>query len=122
MIQAAPSQGYAADIQTVNQDGIVVLHRWSDGMLLVMAFDDDLPAFTTKSIEPAAALEAIDRIDSVTTATGYVFWTSESDPKGSFEFEDRRYSLIDIEDYVVWTDEEAVRRKYDEVVAKARAE
>ena len=120
MIQAAPSQGYAADIQTVNQDGIVVLHRWSDGMLLVMAFDDDLPAFTTKSIEPAAALEAIDRIDSVTTATGYVFWTSESDPKGSFEFEGQRYAFIEIEDYVTWTDEEAVRRKYEEVVGKAK--
>ena len=122
MTHATPSQGFAADIQAANQDGIVVLHRWKDGMLLVLTFDDEMPAFTAKPVEPWVLMEKIQGKDAVTTATGYVFHVAEPDVKGTFEFEGRRYSFIDIEDYVVWTDEEAVRRKYEEVVGKAREE
>jgi len=67
-------------------------------------------------------LEKIQGKDAVTTATGYVFHVAEPNVNGTFEFEGRRYAFIDIEDYVVWTEEEAVRRKYDEVVVKAREE
>ena len=117
MIQAIPSQGFDADLKAVNQDGIVVLHRFKDGMLLIMNFDDEMPAFTTKAVEPGAALE---EVQDNTTATGYVFWNAEPDVKGTFEFEGQRYACADIEDYVLWTDEEAVRRKYVEVCDKAR--
>ena len=119
MIYAVPSQGFDADIQAVNQDGVVVLHRWQDGMLLVLTFDDEMPAFTAKPVEPGA-LFGVHGKDAVTSATGYVFWNSEPDEKGTFEFEGQRYAFADIEDYVVWTDEGAVRRKYDEVREKAR--
>ena len=122
MVQATASQGFDADIQAVNDDGIVVLHRWKDGMLLVLTFDDEMPAFTAKPIEPGALLDAIHGKDAVTSATGYVFSVMEADGKGSFEFKGCRYSLVEIEDYVVWTDDDAVRRKYEEVLSKARAE
>ena len=89
MIQATASQGFEADIQTVNRNGL-------------------------------APLDAIGGKHAVTTATGYVFHIADPDVKGTFEFEGRRYAFLDIEDYVVWTDEEAVRRKYEEVVGKAR--
>ena len=122
MTHATPSQGFAADIQAANQDGIVVLHRWKDGMLLVLTFDDEMPAFTAKPVEPRALFGYVQGKDAVTTATGYVFHAAAPDVNGTFEFEGRRYAFIDIEDYVVWTEEEAVRRKYDEVVVKAREE
>ena len=119
MTHATASQGFAADLQVVNQDGIVVLHRWADGMLLVMTFDDEMPAFTAKGIKPGA-LEGVRGKDAVTSATGYVFQVVEPDVNGAIDFEGLRYALLDIEDYVVWTDEEAVRRKYNEVREKAR--
>ena len=122
MVHATASQGFAADIEAVNQDHIVVLHRWNDGMLLVLTFDDDMPAFTAKLIEPGISLDDIPSMDTRTTATGYVFRVAEPNTKGTFDFEDVRYAFIDIEDYVVWSDDDAVRKKYEEVVGKARAE
>jgi len=50
MIQASPSQGFDADIQAANRDEIVVLHRWQDGMLLLLTFDDEMSAFTAKPV------------------------------------------------------------------------
>ncbi len=122
MIQATPSQGFDADLKVVNDDGIVVLHRWQDGMLLVLTFDDEMPAFTTKPVESGASIGDIQGKDAVTTATGYVFHVAEPDVNGTFEFEGQRYAFLDIEDYVVWTDEKEVRRKYEDVMGKARKE
>jgi len=111
MFHAIPSQNFHSDLQAVNHDAIVVLHRFNDGMLLLMTFDDEMPAFTAGG----SANEA-------TTATGYVFRIAEPDEKGTIEFEGKTYGIIEIEDYVVWTDVELVRRKYEEVVGKARRE
>ena len=122
MIQATASQGFDADIQAVNHDGLVVLHRWEDGMLLVMTFDDEMPAFSAKPVQPGALLDSIGGKDILTSATGYVFHVAEPDVNGTFEFEGKRYSFLEIEDYVVWTDDGAVRRKYEEEVGKAMSE
>jgi hypothetical protein len=67
-------------------------------------------------------LDDVQDNNAVTTATSYVFRIAEPDKAGTIEFEGRQYAFLDIEDYVLWTDEEAVRRKYEEVVGKAKAE
>lgn len=41
---------------------------------------------------------------------------------GLLAFDGARYSILDIYDYVLRTDDAAVRAKYREVIAKARAE
>lgn len=125
MIQAIPSQkSFDADLVAANTDQIVVLHRWADGMILVMVFDDEMPAFTTKPIPHGEkAMEPIRGKDALTTATGYVFWVIEPDAAtGPIEFDGRKYAFIDIYDYVTWTDEGAVRAKYEEVKIRAMAE
>jgi hypothetical protein len=93
MLHAIPSQGFAADLKAVNEDAIVVLHRFKDGILLVMVYDDEMPAFTTKPIEPAASLDDVQGKDAVTSATGYVFHNAEPDAAGTFDFEGLRYAL-----------------------------
>jgi hypothetical protein len=120
MRHAIPSNGFAADLKAVNEDAIVVLHRFKDGMLLVMIFDDEMPPFTTREVIPGELPSVPEGKDSLTSATGYVFWIAQEDKAGTFDFEGRQYAFLDIEDYVLWTDETAVRGKYDEVCKKAR--
>lgn len=123
-LKAVPAKGFVADLAAANADQIVVLHRWADGMILVMMFDDQMPGFTAKLIPRGEqSLESVRGKDAVITATGYVFWVVAPDAaNGPIEFENQRYSYTEIYDYVVWTDERAVRAKYGEVLARAARE
>src|ERR1035437_8094560 len=59
MIQAVPSQkSFDADLAAANADQIVVLHRWDDGMILVMMFDDEMPGFTSEETRPRCHTES----------------------------------------------------------------
>ena len=121
MKTAVHSQGFDADVHAVNQDHAVVLHQWHDGMLLVIMFDDQMPAFTSKPIPHGAPLSIIGK-DAMTSTTGYVFWIAEPSEQGFLEFENRRYDLVEIYDYVLWTHDAEVRARYDTVLARAKAE
>jgi hypothetical protein len=40
MIQAVPSSAFETDIQAVAEGKLVVLHRWTHEMLLILSYDD----------------------------------------------------------------------------------
>src|SRR4051794_32117013 len=87
MLHAILSQGFAADLKAVNEDAVVVLHRFKDGMLLVMVFDGEMPSFTGREVKPGEWPSVPEGKNAETTATGYVFHIAEPDVKGTFEFE-----------------------------------
>ena len=102
-INLVKSTGFAGDIEVANNFGVVVLHCWADGDILIMESDQEIPL-----------------VNSRLTATGYVFRSARPNEKGPYVFEGRRYSILDIEDFVHWDDMAAVERTYDDVLAKAR--
>jgi len=121
-VNAVASQGFEADIKAADADQMVVLHRWADGMILTMMFDDEMPEFTTREIRPGE-LPPTGGKDALTMATGYVFRVAEPRHDGHVQYDGRKYAFIEIYDYVPWTDDEvAVRAKYDEVKTRAMAE
>jgi hypothetical protein len=50
MINALPTRGFDADLQTVNHDGLVVLHEWNDGTRA--AYDSNNYRFLKAKIIP----------------------------------------------------------------------
>ena len=104
-VDLIPSEGLAKDIEAVNGGRLVVLHRFRDGGLLVMTYDDEIPSGEGRL-----------------AASGYVFWYAGEDPAGPLAYAGRAYALVDIIDYALWTDDADVEMTYREAVAKARAD
>ena len=102
-INMVKSEGFAKDIEVANNFGIVVLHCWSDGAILIMECD-----------------EAIPTQDDRLSATGYVFLNAQPDEKGPLVFEGTRYSTLEIEDFVLWDNTAAVEKKYHMMLELAR--
>ena len=97
------SEGFAKDIEVANNFGIVVLHCWSDGAILIMECD-----------------EAIPTPDERLSATGYVFLNAQPDETGPLVFDGKHYSILEIEDSVRWDNAAAVERKYNRMLELAR--
>src|SRR6185312_14497234 len=126
-IQFVETAGFDADRKAADEGRVVVLHEWSDGWILGMYFDSQMPAFTAQNQTPEEmqavvqqALEGEARVQNPElTATGYVFAAYEPAPTGTGAFDGKRFSLAEIIDYVLWTDDAEIRSKYQQVLADA---